>query len=326
MGMHQVLLPKSISYGSSGGPSYNTAVIETHGGAEQRIARWSLPRHKYDAAYGIKSVQDLALLKAFFIARRGAEFGFRYFDWFDFSSASDGVSAPTFLDQVIGEGDGSTTTFQLRKGYTSGGTTVYRKITLPATGSFLDDEYDYEVVVAIDGVEQTTGWTVSSSTGIITFDVAPADSAVITAGFIFHVAVRFETSVDKWFSASYESFESGTVPSVTMIELVDESPINEDFPYRGADAYAIAANVELDSARGIAHSIEALDAGLSVRVPDPAGLPLGGPHFLVYNIGATNSFDLLNSDLTTITSIGIGESVEIWLLVDGGGNRFWLTR
>ncbi|EKD59616.1 MAG: hypothetical protein ACD_54C01243G0003 [uncultured bacterium] len=40
--------------------------------------------------------------------------------------------------------------------------------------------------------EQLSGWTLDSSTGVITFTTAPAGSVIVRAGFEFDVPVRFD--------------------------------------------------------------------------------------------------------------------------------------
>jgi uncharacterized protein (TIGR02217 family) len=49
------------------------------------------------------------------------------------------------------------------------------------------------VLIAIGGVTRLTGWNVDTTTGLVTFGTAPAAGAAITAGFQFHVPVRFDT-------------------------------------------------------------------------------------------------------------------------------------
>ncbi|MFY8146656.1 MAG: DUF2460 domain-containing protein, partial [Rhodobacter sp.] len=53
-------------------------------------------------------------------------------------------------------------------------------------------------------------------TGTVTFALAPALGAVISAGFEFDVPVRFDT--DR-IQTSIEAFQAGEVPSVPVVEL-----------------------------------------------------------------------------------------------------------
>jgi uncharacterized protein (TIGR02217 family) len=64
------------------------------------------------------------------------------------------------------------------KRYTSGSQTWTRTITKPVAGT---------VRTALDGAEQLGGWSVDTTTGVVTFDSAPTAGVSVTAGFAFHV-------------------------------------------------------------------------------------------------------------------------------------------
>jgi uncharacterized protein (TIGR02217 family) len=119
---------------------------------------------------------------AFFDARRGRLHGFRFHDPLDWKSCAPS-QAPSATDQPLGVGDGETTQFQLVKRYVSGGAFSERRILKPVEDT---------VLVAVDGVA-TTAFEVHWTTGVVTFDAAPAEGAVLTAGFAFDVPVRFDT-------------------------------------------------------------------------------------------------------------------------------------
>ncbi len=57
-----------------------------------------------------------------------------------------------------------------------------RTITKPVAGT---------VQVYLDGVEQPSGWSVDTTTGLVTFGVPPTLGVEVTAGFEFDVPVRF---------------------------------------------------------------------------------------------------------------------------------------
>lgn len=205
-GFHEVRFPEAISFGSSGGPRFATTVVETISGYEQRNADWQQARTFYDVGTGLKTESDLFELLAFFRARRGRAYGFRFKDWTDYRSA-DPSDAPTPADQAIGTGDGATTTFQLTKRYVSGATTFDRVIRKPVAGT---------VQVALNGVEAMSGWSVEVTTGIVTFTTPPGSGVAVTAGFEFDVPVRFR---DDSLAISLETFAAGDAPSVGLIEV-----------------------------------------------------------------------------------------------------------
>ena len=71
--------------------------------------------------------------------------------------------------------------------------------------------------VALDGVEQPSGWSVDTTTGVVTFDGALAEAVAITAGFEFDVPVRFDTdALDVTLDPSSGSARSTSIP---LLEL-----------------------------------------------------------------------------------------------------------
>ena len=206
MAFHEVRFSENISRGARGGPQRRTQIVELASGAEERNASWANSRRRFDVAYGIRRVDDLAAVVAFFEARNGRLYGFRFKDWADHKScAPSGITAPT--DQLIGTGDGEQTEFQLTKAYASGGESWVRTITKPVTGT---------VRIALDGAEQMSGWSIDAATGSVTFAAAPADGVAIRAGFEFDVPVRFDTdSLD----VTLDIERLGSITSIPLVEL-----------------------------------------------------------------------------------------------------------
>jgi uncharacterized protein (TIGR02217 family) len=179
---HEVSLGLALAIGASGGPERVTDVVRLASGAESRNTRWSQSRRRWEVGGAAMRVDVAHELIAFFEARRGRAYGFRFRDPVDSMSCPPGESIGA-TDQPMGTGDGVTTVFQLVKRYESGGASADRVIAKPVSGS---------VVIAVDGVAGA-GFTVDHTTGLVTFDVAPAEGAVLTAGFAFDVPVRFDT-------------------------------------------------------------------------------------------------------------------------------------
>ena len=206
MAFHEVRFPDNISRGARGGPERRTQIVELASGDEERNASWANSRRRYDVAYGIRRADDLAAVVAFFEARNGRLHGFRYKDWADYKSAlpSQAIS-PT--DQQIGTGTGSLQTFQLAKRYTSGAQTWIRTIAKPVAGT---------VRVALGMVEQLSGWTVDSTTGVITFTTAPANGVIIRAGFEFDVPVRFDSDT---LDVTLDFERLGSITSIPLLEI-----------------------------------------------------------------------------------------------------------
>jgi uncharacterized protein (TIGR02217 family) len=206
MAFHEVRFPDDISRGARGGPERRTQIVELASGDEERNASWADSRRRYDAAYGVRRADDLARVIAFFEARNGRLYGFRWKDWGDFKSCLPSAT-PSPLDQPLGTGDVDRTTFQLIKRYDSGAQSWERRITKPVAGT---------VRVALDGVEQGEGWSVDTTTGVVTFDSAPAEGVAVTASFEFDPPVRFDT--DR-LDVTWDLDRLGSIASIPLVEV-----------------------------------------------------------------------------------------------------------
>jgi len=207
MGFHEERFPTSLSFGSAGGPVRRTDVVTLANGFEERNTPWAHSRRRYDAGLGVRSLDDVAVLTAFFEARQGQLNGFRWKDWADYKSGLPST-AVTATDQRIGVGDGVQRDFQLAKIYVSGSESYRRPIAKPVAGT---------VRVALDGVEQPdTVFAVDVTTGVVTLDLPPSAGVVVAAGFEFDVPVRFDTDQ---IVTSVASFHAGDVPDVPVVEV-----------------------------------------------------------------------------------------------------------
>lgn len=210
MSFHEVRFPTGISLRSSGGPARRTDVVVLGSGHEERNTRWADSRRSYDAGYGVKSIADLYEVIAFFEERRGRLYGFRWKDRTDRKSCTPG-EAVTATDQEIGEGDGDTASFQLRKVYGTIYAPYARVIAKPVPGS---------VIVAVDGIvqEEATDFIVDTTNGVVTFlpGHEPGGGASVTAGFEFDVPVRFDTDELR---VDLASFEAGQIQNIPIVEV-----------------------------------------------------------------------------------------------------------
>lgn len=197
MTFHSIQFPNDIAYGSRGGPGFSTDVVMTISGHEQRNANWSAARARYNVAHGIKSQAQLEELIAFFRARKGRAHAFRFKDWTDY----------TLSGEVMGLGDGTQREFQLTKTYLSGGVSEFRSITKPVAAS---------VAVYVDGVEQSSGWSVDAQTGVVTFASPPNAGLVVAADAEFDVPVRFDTDQ---LSASLDDYGIRSWVDIPLVEV-----------------------------------------------------------------------------------------------------------
>ncbi|MEJ0043122.1 MAG: DUF2460 domain-containing protein [Rhizomicrobium sp.] len=202
MTFHETRFPTALAFHSTGGPERKTEIVTLGSGFEERNAVWANSRRRYDAGYGVKTLDDLHAVIAFFEARLGRLYGFRFKDWADFKSCAPGTTA-TPLDQAATALDAHN--FQLVKTYTSGPSSWARSIAKPVAGS---------VRVAVGGTEQGSGFAVDTTTGVVTFAAAPGDA--VTAGFEFDVPVRFDSDT---LSINLASFTAGEIPSIPLVEI-----------------------------------------------------------------------------------------------------------
>lgn len=199
-----VVFPIEIGREAEVSAEFSTNIVTLMSGHERRNSDWADARMAYDVAPGICSQADLAVLMAFFRARRGSAVAFRFADPFE-DSSNDMNAPPTPFDQPLGTGDGIRTEFRLRKAYGAGDEPQFRLITRPRTAG---------VLVAVDGVS-ATGWSLAEG-GRILFEQPPAAGAIVTAGFHFDVPVRFAS--DR-LDTSRATFGAGSMPSVMLVEV-----------------------------------------------------------------------------------------------------------
>ncbi|MGE7371030.1 phage distal tail protein, Rcc01695 family [Neorhizobium sp. NPDC001467] len=208
-GFHDVRFPLRVALGVSGGPVRRTEIVNLSNGREQRNGRWRHSRRSYDAGSGIRSISDLYEVLAFFEARGGQLYGFRFRDPLDWKSCGP-LQAVSADDQVIGVGDGQRRVFQLAKTYADAGGGFERAIAKPVAGSLL---------LAVDGDPVAQGWALDPGTGAVTFaaEAVPAPGAVVTAGYEFDVPVRFD--IDR-IDVNLSGFDAGRIPTIPLTEIL----------------------------------------------------------------------------------------------------------
>lgn len=165
------VFPEHIAMGARGGPGFSTELVSLAGGLESANAAWPYPRQRWDVGWGIRSQADFEVCRAHFIVARGRAGKWPFKDWSDYQTthANGVVTALT------------ATTFQLHKRYTSGSTSVDRKLRKVVSGS---------TEVKVSGV--VTAHSLDAATGIITILTAPA-AGDVTVAAEFRVPMRYDT-------------------------------------------------------------------------------------------------------------------------------------
>ncbi|HEV7259713.1 MAG TPA: DUF2460 domain-containing protein [Bosea sp. (in: a-proteobacteria)] len=208
---HETRFPTDVARGARGGPERLTQIVTLASGREVRNSRWAHSRRRYDAGLGIRTLDALAAVVAFFEERRGRLYGFRWRDRLDWKSCPPSQT-PAATDQPLGTGDGVQAVFQLGKDYGSGAARYRRPITKPLPG---------EVLIAVDGVLADLPGHVDcdATTGLVTFAAGhvPGPGAVITAGFLFDVPVRFDIDA---IEVDLSAFEAGEIPKIPIVEII----------------------------------------------------------------------------------------------------------
>lgn len=208
MAFHEIRFPASLSFGSLGGPERRTEIVTLANGHEERNTPWAHSRRRYDAGFGLRSLDDVGTLIAFFEARRGQLNGFRWKDWADYKSGPASMDV-TPGDQLLAIGDEEQQVFALIKRYVSGQEDYARPITKPVQGSV-------RISVGGDAQQEGIDYEVDIAAGLVSFAHPPDVGAEVRAGFEFDVPVRFDT--DR-IQTSVASFKAGDVPSVPVVEI-----------------------------------------------------------------------------------------------------------
>ena len=187
---HDVRFPLHLAFGARGGPVRSVDILELANGAEVRNARGRHSRRQYNAAAGLKSRAQAIELLHFFESRNGPLYGFRFRDPLDYEAES-----------VLGIGDGDRTEFALIKYYGS----YIRRIIKPVEGT---------VQVSVDDVE--TAVSIDHSRGLIQFQIAPDEGAIIFANFEFDVPVRFASEP---LDIVLDDFGATEIQNIPLIEI-----------------------------------------------------------------------------------------------------------
>ncbi len=197
MSFLEVKFPDSISFNSSSILEFNTSVVQSKSGLEQRNINWNSNKMKFNVVNGIKSKKELDEIVSFFRNVKGKAYGFRFKDWSDYQAKNE----------YIGVGDGEKTEFQLIKSYKIGNDFITnRKITKPVFSSikiFVDDILNND-------------FNIDLTSGLITFNNPPPLNSTIKADFEFDIPVRFDSDL---LEISMNSINSGNIKEISLIEI-----------------------------------------------------------------------------------------------------------
>lgn len=203
--------PQDVAQGAQGIARRRDEIVTLASGREEINQRWQHARRSWLAGLAIRTADDMAAVLDLWEEAQGRRHSFRFQDWLDYKScAPSQTPAPT--DQPLGVGDGAAAEFKVAKTYGSA-LPYIRPIALPRPASLR---------LALDGVETASGWSLSATGGVVTFDTPPAAGVEVRAGFLFDVPVRFE---EDSILAEWTYFRPGgdgvaQAPDVSLIEVI----------------------------------------------------------------------------------------------------------
>jgi uncharacterized protein (TIGR02217 family) len=202
-----VRFPLALSQEVLAEAQFSTQILVTTGGHERRNSRWSDAIMRFDVGPALRSEQDMAILMAFYRARRGPARAFRLRDPFDHDSAN---AANGTADQPLGIGDGERSRFALVKYYGPSDDPQTRRITHPDPASL--------IIKMDDAIVQ--GWTLGAG-GVIIFDTPPPAASRLRAQFSFDVPVRF---AEDRLAVNATTFAAGEAVSILLSEVRQSDP------------------------------------------------------------------------------------------------------
>lgn len=206
-----ILFPEDISFGGRRLTRYSTTVVRSKSGVEQRNKNWAFPLVGWE--FDLSSWDEIRReeLADFLEAIEGKYDTFRFKDPRDFYAGGEIDDLENFTPvtpQPFAVGDGETVAFQLRKSRTKGAKTVWRKVTKPDLASFSL----YVDVALVDPAD----YSVDAVTGLVTFNEAPADEAVIAWAGKYWIEARVDSDD---VTEVFESFTTGEFTSIVILEV-----------------------------------------------------------------------------------------------------------
>lgn len=206
---------------ATGGPTFETGIVGNEKGTQQRTVNRYDALRTFEIEFGGMSSDEKLRLEDFFITKFGRAIGFRFYP----------PSDREFLNDAIGVGDGTETTFYMKRNYRSRTRFVTRRIVKPVK---------HAVVVTVDGEKlryndpvlglfypegdypQFAGnsGVIDWDQGVIEFASAPAAGKVIRcAEGEYDIPVYFD--VDSFSISDYGPFADWN--SIKVVEILPSS-------------------------------------------------------------------------------------------------------
>lgn len=316
MSYKPVTMPDKYAQGSSFGIGFDTRIVTLENNHEERTAR-GIGRRRYTVNLDIWSTEDLYELYRFYVAvGQGALNSFRFRDWLDYATTSDGVThngqSVTAFDMPLQFVGGRT--YRLVKNYNYGLESYSRLLHKVDVGTALFSRNG----------NQTSDYVFDQEAGIVTFGGVGTISTA-QFGCEFFTQVRFTKETDEAFEIALLGKDTGSLPSVSLIEELTEHGWSQSWPAGGAIArdLPLLGDTTLNQALGRVWHIVPHDNSSSASLPDLLEAKAGGPHFLIFN--GSDSFPLLikDPDGNTVMSLAPLTGVDAWVGVNTNDDLYW---
>lgn len=211
---HEIRFNIDIAYGSTGGPTYKTFILELPSGDESRQGFWSKGRKKWTVSKELLNRVDINALDAFYRARKGRLYGFRWRDWNNYRIP---VNTPASLPLL------TNTTAQLQFVYPdsiNAETQIVRKPVLVAdVNNTVGARWYAPDIIVYRGTSSTvyasSNYTIDRTTGVITFGSSQAGQDLWWSGS-YDWPVRFDTDEAMFHT---EELDMQDWQQITLIEL-----------------------------------------------------------------------------------------------------------
>lgn len=200
MNFHDIRMPQFIESFATGRAEFATSCVATLSGREVRNLDREYSKQKYSIKNCRLSSTEFEQFSAFFRARRGSNFSFRFRDNFDYQATKQ------LIGKGNGKGNGGSQQFQLIKRYEDAVLPYFRVITKPVRGScefFCNN-------IPIEGA-------VDYNNGLVILANPLAQAQILIANYFFEVEVRF--SLDS-FEYHYSADGSIELSEIELLEVI----------------------------------------------------------------------------------------------------------
>jgi uncharacterized protein (TIGR02217 family) len=253
--------PDDLAIWALGGVCFNTTVVGSTSGREERNVLWQVGRGRWDLQNTFRkngAVTDgltVQYLRNFFRYMKGQAYGFRFKDWTDYQDEGNGLlGAPitTYAQAFTPSGTGlGVPQYQMFKQYAAAPLADYRLIQKPYSGNVPTNIYRGGVLVAQGSAAGNCA--VDSTTGLVTF--VPDSTTAITG----------------WTPGSTTAFTVAAVPAAWAVgkELYFSGITGDTSSVLNGQAVAITAISGTSVTVGASTTGDTLSGGSAAYYPQP---------------------------------------------------------